>query len=391
MPVKILLADKSITIQKVVEMLFSGRDYEVTCASDGEAAYSEAARIVPDVVLADVGLPLLDGYGLAARLRQNPPLTDTPVIMMMSKDDVYDPEKGAQAGIVDSITKPFESQELIGKVKKALSAATPRPAGPERPAAAKPAEPAIRPAAADRPPAAPSDIFDIIQEAPAMSELSQEKAASPPEDELVFEVEPEVEEVEEPVAPDTVRALPVGDRAVEEMRAGLGLESAPEPEVEQPELVSFDSFEEVIDEGPGKNAEPAPKTAKEQAEPVSFDSFEEVIDEGPKKESRPEPAESGPLTQSAAAKVLSALPASELRKLAEDTIAKVAQEVYAKMPPPPLPKVTDDTVRRGIEVAVSKVAREIGREVIERVAWEVIPPLAEQLIKEEIEKLKALQ
>ena len=53
MAVKILLADKSITIQKVVEMLFSGRDYEVTCVSDGETALGEAARVVPDVMLAD--------------------------------------------------------------------------------------------------------------------------------------------------------------------------------------------------------------------------------------------------------------------------------------------------------------------------------------------------
>jgi len=62
MPVKILLADKSITIQKVVEMLFSGREYEVACVSDGDTALHEAERLVPDVVLADVDLPRVDGY-----------------------------------------------------------------------------------------------------------------------------------------------------------------------------------------------------------------------------------------------------------------------------------------------------------------------------------------
>ena len=71
MPVKILLADKSITIQKVVEMLFSGREYEVSCASDGETALNEAGRTLPDVVLADVDLPRIDGYSFSARLKQS--------------------------------------------------------------------------------------------------------------------------------------------------------------------------------------------------------------------------------------------------------------------------------------------------------------------------------
>src|SRR5512135_3821604 len=108
MPVKILLADKSITIQKVVEMLFPGRDYEVTCVSDGETALAEAARVIPDVVLADVDLPPLDGYAFSGRLKQTPLLARTPVILMMSRDDIYDSTKGTLAGIVDNIAKPFE-------------------------------------------------------------------------------------------------------------------------------------------------------------------------------------------------------------------------------------------------------------------------------------------
>ncbi|HWR73531.1 MAG TPA: response regulator, partial [Nitrospirota bacterium] len=128
MPVKILLADKSITIQKVVEMLFSGKEYTVTAVSDGESAVNEAGRIVPDVVLADVDLPRMDGYTFSSRLKQTPRLADTPVILMLSRDDVYDVVKGGQSGIVDHIAKPFESQDLIGKVKKALTGASARPA-----------------------------------------------------------------------------------------------------------------------------------------------------------------------------------------------------------------------------------------------------------------------
>ena len=159
MPVKILLADKSITIQKVVEMLFSGKEYEVACVSDGDTALGEASRIVPDVILVDVDLPRIDGYRFAGRLKETPALAKVPVILMLSRDDVYDAGKGKQAGIVDNIAKPFESQDLIGKVKKALSGApagtppSPAPAAAvQRPIAAAPGPPKTPEARAPRRP-----------------------------------------------------------------------------------------------------------------------------------------------------------------------------------------------------------------------------------------------
>jgi hypothetical protein len=75
--------------------------------------------------------------------------------------------------------------------------------------------------------------------------------------------------------------------------------------------------------------------------------------------------------------------------MAEAAIAELAKEAVEMLPPPQPPKVSEETVRRGIEEAVSKIAREMARDVFEKVAWEVIPELAEQLIKQEIERLKA--
>jgi len=244
MPVKILLADKSITIQKVVELLFSGKDYEIVCFSDGETALNQAVQTLPDVVLVDVDLPRIDGYSFAARLKQTPQLVKIPVILMMSRDDVYDGTKGKQAGIIDNIAKPFESQELIGKVKKALAGAPARPAEPA-PAARRPAAPAppAPPATPTKPKtAAPTDIFDIISEAPSQADLARPAAQS--EEESVYEVEPVVEEVEEPLAREGAKVLPVGAKAVEEMRAGLGL--AEQKEEAQPEILTLESLEKAM-------------------------------------------------------------------------------------------------------------------------------------------------
>ncbi len=370
MPVKILLADKSITIQKVVEMLFSGRDYEVVCVSDGETALSEATRVVPDVALLDVDLPRINGYALAARLKQTSQLARIPVILMMSRDDVYDDAKGRQAGIQDNIAKPFESQELIGKVKKALAAALPRLAEltPRRPDA---------PAAPTKPKKdAPADIFDIISEAPSHADLMRE--AAPDEEEAVYEVEPVVEEVEEPMDSEVAKAFPVGAKAVEEMRAGLGLtERKEEP---QPEIVTFESLQKALEAD--QQAEFRPETDRRQ----KTENRKQEAEFRPKPPSPPPP----PVVPRPAQPPVypPTLPESELRSMAEETISRMAREIFRDMKPP-IPKISEETMRRGIEEAVGNIVRELAKEIIERVAWEVIPQLAEVLIKEEIERLKA--
>jgi CheY-like chemotaxis protein len=346
MPIKILLADKSITIQKVVEMLFSGKEYEVLCVSDGESALSEAERIAPDVVLADIDLPRIDGYSFAERIKQVAALARTPVILMMSRDDVFDANKARQAMIVDHIAKPFESQELIGKIRKAVSAAPARPAEAVPAAAPSPQQPSKTPEAPPRPApekpavkpkqAPPMDIFDIIQEAPTHADLKRAPEASA-EEEGIFEVEPVVE-VEEPQAREVERALPVGEKAVEEMRAGLGLGG--KSEQAQPEIVSFESLDM------------ANTVAQEYMPP-----------EAP--------------------------PQAPLRRPAPESY--VPREY---VPPPPEPEalpaaMPEEQMRGMVEESVAKIVREIARDTIEKVAWEIIPDLAEMLIKAEIERLKA--
>ena len=420
MPVKLLLADKSITIQKVVEMLFSGKEYEVVCVSDGETALSEASRVVPDVVLADVDLPRIDGYSFAARIKEVPALAQVPVILMMSRDDVYNDAKGRESGIIDHIAKPFESQELIGKVKKALAAARIAEPAPDvpRPVVVPPRSPAVppRPAApaaspemskaASKPKQAPppTDIFDIIQEAPTQTELRSAATSKPAEeDEGVIEVEPVVE-VEEPLVSNIEQTLPLGKKAVEEMRAGLGLTD--KKEESQPEIVNFESLDMATQTF--EDFAPSPKPVQPEAEPprpttrqaVTRPRESEVVTP-----SMPLPQISEEMVRRMAEETIEkmakemfaklppvqvpTLPESELRSMAEAAIAELAKEAVEMLPPPQPPKVSEETVRRGIEEAVSKIAREMARDVFEKVAWEVIPELAEQLIKQEIERLKA--
>ncbi|MBI5042298.1 MAG: response regulator [Nitrospirae bacterium] len=117
MPRKLLLADSSITIQKVVELSLSDEGFQVTSARDGDAALKLAAEIKPDIVLADIFLPSIDGYDLCKRMKADPNLKDIPVILLVGKSEFFDMNKANLSGAADFINKPFESSELIEKVK----------------------------------------------------------------------------------------------------------------------------------------------------------------------------------------------------------------------------------------------------------------------------------
>src|SRR5512135_2686835 len=118
MAYRLILADDSITIQKVVELTLSEEDFEVTAYGDGESALEAARRHAPDIILADVIMPRMDGYELCGRVKQDPALQDVPVLLLAGTFENFDDTAALRAGADDHITKPFESAELISKVKR---------------------------------------------------------------------------------------------------------------------------------------------------------------------------------------------------------------------------------------------------------------------------------
>lgn len=115
MPRKLLLADSSITIQKVVEFSLSTEGFDVTSARDGETAIRLAEEIMPDIILADIFLPGIDGYELCKRIKASERLKNIPVILLVGKPDFFDMNKANLSGASDYLNKPFESAELIDK------------------------------------------------------------------------------------------------------------------------------------------------------------------------------------------------------------------------------------------------------------------------------------
>ncbi len=120
---KLLLADDSITIQKVVNLTFADEGIEVVAVGSGDLAIERLSEISPDLVMADVHMPGLNGYQVCDRIRQNPHFKDIPVILLVGSFEPFDENEARRVGANDYLTKPFQSiRLLVNKVAVLLSA-----------------------------------------------------------------------------------------------------------------------------------------------------------------------------------------------------------------------------------------------------------------------------
>src|SRR2546430_2688621 len=123
MPKKILLADDSITIQKVVELTFSDGDYEVIAVNNGAKAIAKLSEMRPDIILSDIIMPEKNGYEVCEFVKSHPEFRTIPVILLTGTFEPFDPDRADKAGCDAVVTKPFESQSLIHKVEELIEAA----------------------------------------------------------------------------------------------------------------------------------------------------------------------------------------------------------------------------------------------------------------------------
>ena len=128
MSTKLLLADDSVTIQRVIELTFADEDVAVTAVGDGRQAIDRLRTDRPDIVLADVGMPERDGYEVASFIKNDPQLAHIPVILLTGAFEPLDEERARSVGCDGVLVKPFEPQMVINRVKELLTSR--RPAAP---------------------------------------------------------------------------------------------------------------------------------------------------------------------------------------------------------------------------------------------------------------------
>ncbi|HEX7126377.1 MAG TPA: response regulator [Thermodesulfobacteriota bacterium] len=450
MPKKLLLADDSITIQKVIGITFANEDFTLTTVDNGVDAIQTARRIRPDLILADVVMPGKNGYEVCEYVKHDPELRNTPVLLLAGTFESFDEAEMARVGADGYITKPFESQTLIDKVHELTSRAqTPGGRPPAQPGASGP--PPARTAAAVEPDLAEADSSFNLDDFSPFEEVAPEAAVQEGDADWDAQngsgAEEDVWDLSD-FEPGTEPALDAGVAGIEgEQTFDFAESEATEPAAEAdafgdddplaaPDLLEpvaedegFGSTDEGFgstDDGFGGNgelaaelmevAEAAPDEDAFAADPefaevaeigdgadlaeVADDSmeltdFEEVADEALEAEALeaveedplaapPEADEDGALvpadgaddwqvesvTRVGAAPVPMGALASRVRAAAEG-LAGDLEAAGVTLPP------------AQIEAIVTRVARE----VIESVAWEVVPDLCEQLITAEIRKL----
>jgi twitching motility two-component system response regulator PilG len=113
---KVLVIDDSNTIRRSAEIFLKQGGYEVVLAEDGFDALSKVNDHQPDVIFCDILMPRLDGYQTCAIIKRNPRFTHTPVIMLSSKDGLFDKARGRMVGSQDYLTKPFTKDQLLQAV-----------------------------------------------------------------------------------------------------------------------------------------------------------------------------------------------------------------------------------------------------------------------------------
>ncbi len=129
----LLLADDSITVQRVIALTFANEQIQVLSCGDGPAAVERMAARRPDIVLAATTLPQMSGYELARFVRSQPGLRDVPVLLLSGAFETVDDAQLAVSGANGFIEKPFEPHNVIGRVKELLGLKSDaRPAAPVR-------------------------------------------------------------------------------------------------------------------------------------------------------------------------------------------------------------------------------------------------------------------
>ena len=113
---KVLVIDDSKTIRRTAETLLSKEGCTVYTAVDGFDALSKIADYRPDIIFVDIMMPRLDGYQTCSLIKHNRMFKDTPVIMLSSKDGLFDRARGRLVGSEQYLTKPFTKDELLGAI-----------------------------------------------------------------------------------------------------------------------------------------------------------------------------------------------------------------------------------------------------------------------------------
>jgi CheY-like chemotaxis protein len=325
---RILVADDSLTIQKVVELTFADSDYRLTCVSNGKLALEAVRRDPPDLILADVVMPEKNGYEVCEEIKKNPTTAGIPVLLLAGTFEPFDRERAERLGCDAIISKPFDSHQLFRQVESLLA---------NRPGASRATGPIARDSIEESPEATPVAVHPF----PASPSAAFHEPAGFVEEDFTGSIRNlrgvgREEPLENLYGPEDVDSALAAFQAVE---PNLWIEA---PVADQPAPDAPRATDPIPDDG--------------HTQRIDVARFRSPAEPAPPARS-PEPPPTSAPTPAAAA--------TSGRELSEADIEAVAERV----------------ARRVIEKLSERIVREI--------AWDVVPETAELAVRERIRELES--
>jgi CheY-like chemotaxis protein len=343
---KILLADESVTIRKVVELVLSDEGFQVESVSSGDEALAVVQSSAPSLVLVDVKAKGKNGYEVAQAIKGNPATANIPVLLLAGAFEPVNEELVQKSGADGSLVKPFESKDLIEKVRSLVGGAAPAAAG--------------------------GGEEDIVFDMSGGEEEALEAAPA----ETLEAVEAEEDDLWDLSEADVVEAAPAEFETVTaESEPAIELESALESLT--PAEMASTPLGVAQDVPPQPTA--ASQSAAASAAPQAAMSPEAVAAVMPGREEMSEI-----FRQLVAERLDQVMSSIDLKTMLVETLAPTIKESMNKMLYEATPEITEKLLKDAVQESLSTL-----NEKLESVIWETVPELAENIIRKEIEKIKS--
>ena len=384
---KLLLADDSVTIQKVVELTFADEGVEVQCVNNGTEAIERLEEFQPDIVLADVFMPHVNGYQLCEYIKQSEKLKHIPVMLLVGSFEPFDESEARRVGADDTLTKPFQSiRRLLEKVglladerpSEEMTATAEYPKV-DQPEPQKLTEKDLEITTADTRPLTPA-ISQMAEPAGGPREQTLEPTASSTTDEAKMDQKVTDTGAARPRPATHDELLDLGDfqqasMSSDEFVLDIDLDEAPEtapveryPAYAGRGVLRTSSRDWQAPESTFSNRETtAPLEPAEQ--PDVSEAADWTVDQFAKTQEFPRH-----LIESVRSPEPAAPAVSEPETQQTSNTTRAGQITLEQLSP----EVIDAIARRAVEQLSEKAVQEI--------AWEVVPQLAELLIKRQLEE-----
>jgi len=350
---KLLLADDSVTIQRVVELTFSGEDVQVVTVGDGEQAIARIPIELPDIVLADIGMPKRSGYDVAAFVKGRADLSHIPVLLLAGAFEPVDENRARQVHSDGVLVKPFEPQQVISRVRDLI-------------------ERSLSALARPQPVAAFADLHahgrDVGAHAPGPAAVSPEQKAD------VLESRDRNAETKQDDYFDRL------DAAFAELGSELDRDKRPRSDMRDDyDGRDVPTLESLLAVSSGTS--PAELPLPEQAVPVELAEYEPVMQR---------------MTARTPSAVRESLQPKEGRNLVADMFAALfaAEQGEDVVPAAPyqasLPASAPATVSDGlVDEVTRRVVERLAPDAANELVAQIVSEVAERLIREEISRIKA--